>query len=44
MNDDESINFNKIVNLMFIYLNSNLINIKKIRAQKQLHFVQNSIF
>ena len=27
MNNDENINFNIIVSLMFIYLNSNLINI-----------------
>ena len=32
MNDDENTSLNIIVNLMFIYLNSNLINIKKIKV------------
>ena len=31
MNNDENINFNIIVSSMFIYLNSNLINIKKVK-------------
>ena len=34
INDDENINLNIIVSSMFIYLNSNLINIKKIKIQK----------
>ena len=32
MNDDENINLNIIVSSMFIYLNSNLINIKKVKT------------
>ena len=38
MNDDENTSLNIIVSSMFIYLNSNLINIKKIRIQQRLHF------
>ena len=43
MNDNENISLNIIVNSMFIYLNSNLINIKKVRAQKRLHSARNLI-
>ena len=42
MNDDENISLNITVNSMFIYLNLNLINIKKIRTQKRLHSARNS--